>query len=130
MELQENQSQPLKFHRHHVSKDLASEQVSLLVHHQVICNQPSKTAVKRSKCHKFFNHLVGVNVMLYERSPRNNVIRSPWAIKKLNKRISIKSEYAKRLEEEAEILKKLQHPNIIGYRGRYQETVKLTSRNL
>merc|ERR1719411_770130 len=55
--------------------------------------------------------------MLYERSPRNNVIRSPWAIKKLNKRISIKSEYAKRLEEEAEILKKLQHPNIIGYRG-------------
>ena len=67
--------------------------------------------------------------MLYERSPRNNVIRSPWAIKKLNKRISIKSEYAKRLEEEAEILKKLQHPNIIGYRGRYQETVKITSRN-
>ena len=55
--------------------------------------------------------------MLYERSPRNNIVRSPWAIKKLNKRISVKSEYAKRLEEEAEILKKLQHPNIIGYRG-------------
>ena len=60
----------------------------------------------------------GVNVMLYERSPKNNIIRSPWAIKKLNKRISVKSEYAKRLEEEAEILKKLQHPNIIGYRGK------------
>ena len=56
--------------------------------------------------------------MLFERSPRNNVIRSPWALKKLNKRISIKSEYAKRLEEEANILKKLQHPNIIGYRGK------------
>ena len=55
--------------------------------------------------------------MLYERSPRNNIVRSPWAIKKLNKRISVKSEYAKRLEEEAEILRKLQHPNIIGYRG-------------
>ena len=55
--------------------------------------------------------------MLYERSPRNNIVRSPWAIKKLNKRISVKSEYTKRLEEEAEILKKLQHPNIIGYRG-------------
>ena len=67
--------------------------------------------------------------MLYERSPRNNVIRSPWAIKKLNKRISIKSEYAKRLEEEAEILKKLQHPNIIGYRGRYQRTDIITSRD-
>ena len=60
----------------------------------------------------------GVNVMLYERSPKNNIIRPPWAIKKLNKRISVKSEYAKRLEEEAEILKKLQHPNIIGYRGK------------
>ena len=56
--------------------------------------------------------------MLYERSPRNNMTRSPWAIKKLNKRISNKSEYAKRLEEEANILKKLNHPNIIGYRGK------------
>jgi len=70
-----------------------------------------------SPCLKRLGFGTGVNVMLYERSPRNNVIRSPWAIKKLNKRISIKSEYAKRLEEEAEILKKLQHPNIIGYRG-------------
>ena len=56
--------------------------------------------------------------MLYERSPKNNIIRLPWAIKKLNKRISVKSEYAKRLEEEAEILRKLQHPNIIGSRGK------------
>lgn len=56
--------------------------------------------------------------MLYERSPRNDVVRSPWAIKKLQKKISIKSEYAKRLEEEADVLKKLQHPNIIGYRGK------------
>lgn len=55
--------------------------------------------------------------MLYERSPRNSVARSPWAIKKLNKRVSAKSEYAKRLEEEAGILEGLDHPNIIGYRG-------------
>jgi len=70
-----------------------------------------------SPCLKRLGFGTGVNVMLYERSPQNNIIRSPWAIKKLNKRISVKSEYAKRLEEEAEILRKLQHPNIIGYRG-------------
>ena len=39
VELQENQSQPLKFHRHHVSKDLALEQVNLIVHLHVIFNQ-------------------------------------------------------------------------------------------
>lgn len=70
-----------------------------------------------SPCLKRLGFGTGVNVMLYERSPRNDVVRSPWAIKKLQKKISIKSEYAKRLEEEADILKKLQHPNIIGYRG-------------
>ena len=68
---------------------------------------------------------LGVNVMLFERSPRNNIIRSPWAIKKLNHRISLKSEYAKRLEEEADILKKLKHPNIIGYRGK-EKTINVT----
>jgi len=73
--------------------------------------------IPASPCLKRLGFGTGVNVMLYERSPRNNIVRSPWAIKKLNKRISVKSEYAKRLEEEAEILKKLQHPNIIGYRG-------------
>ena len=37
--------------------------------------------------------------MLYERSPKNNVIRSPWAIKKLNKRISIKEGIGKKCYE-------------------------------
>jgi serine/threonine protein kinase len=54
-----------------------------------------------------------VRVLLYERSPRNGAVRSPWAIKKLNK-THCKSDIANRLEEEAKILKGLSHPNIIG----------------
>ena len=58
----------------------------------------------------------GVKVLLYERSPRSNGPRSPWAIKKLNKKYATR-DIATRLEHEAKILKSLDHPNIIGYRG-------------
>ena len=57
----------------------------------------------------------GVKVMLYERSPRQGVIRSPWAIKKLNKNHR-SGDIADRLEKEAKILRDLKHPNIIGKR--------------
>jgi len=56
---------------------------------------------------------LGVKVLLYERSPRMGVNRSPWAIKKLNKSHS-KGDIANRLELEAKILSGLKHPNIIG----------------
>ena len=53
-----------------------------------------------------------------ERSPRiNGEIRSPWAIKKIANLKTTKKVYADRLEQEAAILKRLNHPNIIGYRG-------------
>ena len=55
----------------------------------------------------------GVKVLLYERSPRNGTVRSPWAIKKLNKGHT-RGDIANRLEKEAKILKNLHHPNIIG----------------
>ena len=57
--------------------------------------------------------------MLYERSPRSNGPRSPWAIKKLSKGCSSRDakQIASRLEHEAKILKTFNHPNIIGYRG-------------
>ena len=58
----------------------------------------------------------GVSVFLYQRSPANEKFRSPWAVKKVNKRHAL-SQFGKRLEEEAEILKKLSHSNIIGYRA-------------
>ena len=54
--------------------------------------------------------------MLYERSPRSGGPRSPWAIKKLSKSHA-SLDIAKRLDKEAKILKSLNHPNIIGYRG-------------
>jgi hypothetical protein len=41
------------------------------------------------------------------------MIRSPWAIKKLNKSHA-KGDIANRLDKEAKILKSLNHPNIIG----------------
>merc|ERR1712141_128764 len=58
----------------------------------------------------------GVKVLLYERSPRSNGPRSPWAIKKLSKAHAT-LDIAERLDQEAKILKSLTHPNIIGYRG-------------
>lgn len=68
----------------------------------------------------------GVKVLLYERSPRSGGPRSPWAIKKVNKQYS-NIQVANRLEKEAEILKSMDHPNIIGYRGfkRSQDGTKI-----
>jgi len=58
----------------------------------------------------------GVSVFLYSRSPAGDRNRSPWAVKKVNKRHAL-SELGNRLEDEAKILKSLSHPNIIGFRG-------------
>ncbi|NXX60584.1 TOPK kinase, partial [Scopus umbretta] len=60
----------------------------------------------------------GVNVYLMKRSPRG-LSRSPWAVKKIVSKhnSSQQSIYQQRLNEEAKILKNLQHPNIVGYRA-------------
>ncbi|KFP45365.1 Lymphokine-activated killer T-cell-originated protein kinase, partial [Chlamydotis macqueenii] len=60
----------------------------------------------------------GVNVYLMKRSPRG-LSRSPWAVKKVSSKCnrSQQNRYRQRLNEEAEILKNLQHPNIVGYRA-------------
>ncbi|XP_069830079.1 lymphokine-activated killer T-cell-originated protein kinase [Dendropsophus ebraccatus] len=67
---------------------------------------------------KKFGYGTGVSVYLMKRSPKG-LSHSPWAVKKVNKQCdkSSKNLYEKRLNEEAKILKNLQHPNIIGYRG-------------
>ncbi|XP_013800428.2 lymphokine-activated killer T-cell-originated protein kinase [Apteryx mantelli] len=60
----------------------------------------------------------GVNVYLMKRSPKGSSC-SPWAVKKINPKCNKSQQniYQKRLNEEAKILKNLQHPNIVGYRA-------------
>ncbi|KAG5900513.1 hypothetical protein JTB14_010923 [Gonioctena quinquepunctata] len=65
---------------------------------------------------------LGTGIAVYEmkRSPVANQVRSPWAVKKLIKH-SEQNEFTKcwdtRLQKEAEILRKLDHPNIVGFRA-------------
>ncbi|XP_014743656.1 PREDICTED: lymphokine-activated killer T-cell-originated protein kinase [Sturnus vulgaris] len=60
----------------------------------------------------------GVSVYLMKRSPQG-LSRSPWAVKKINSGCSQsqRSLFQRRLREEAQKLRKLQHPNIVGYRA-------------
>ncbi|KAK2584525.1 hypothetical protein KPH14_006895 [Odynerus spinipes] len=59
----------------------------------------------------------GVQVFTLERSPKVGFVRSPWAIKKRNSRVTKDKEYDDRIRLEAEILQKLNHPNIVGFRA-------------
>uniref|UniRef100_A0A8U7MMV3 Uncharacterized protein n=1 Tax=Corvus moneduloides TaxID=1196302 RepID=A0A8U7MMV3_CORMO len=60
----------------------------------------------------------GVSVYLMKRSPRG-LSHSPWAVKKINSGCSRsqRSLFQRRLQEEAQILRNLRHPNIVGYRA-------------
>ncbi|XP_034248765.1 lymphokine-activated killer T-cell-originated protein kinase [Thrips palmi] len=58
----------------------------------------------------------GVSVFRWDRSPRPDAVRSPWALKKLNKR-DMPQVFEQRLQKEAELLKGLKHPNIVGFRA-------------
>lgn len=51
------------------------------------------------------------------RSPRAGQIRSPWALKMINKRVKPNKVYSERLQAEAELLQKMSHPNIVGFRA-------------
>uniref|UniRef100_A0A3B3ZI63 Protein kinase domain-containing protein n=1 Tax=Periophthalmus magnuspinnatus TaxID=409849 RepID=A0A3B3ZI63_9GOBI len=59
----------------------------------------------------------GVNVYLMDRMGKLNL--SPWAVKKVNSKCAAKQValYQERLNEEAKILKGLNHPNIVGFRA-------------
>lgn len=68
----------------------------------------------------FLNRLgygTGVNVMQLIRSPRAGQIRSPWALKMLNKRVKPNKVYTDRLKAEAALLQRMSHPNIVGFRA-------------
>ncbi|KAL2727293.1 lymphokine-activated killer T-cell-originated protein kinase [Vespula squamosa] len=62
-------------------------------------------------------HGTGVHILSLERSPKVGFARSPWAIKKRNTKLTKDLEYDKRLQSEADLLKKLNHPNIVGFRA-------------
>ena len=58
----------------------------------------------------------GVSVYRFKRETNdNNNLRSPWAVKKVNKKA--RSGISERLALEASILKQLKHPNIVGFRA-------------
>ncbi|XP_070705744.1 lymphokine-activated killer T-cell-originated protein kinase homolog [Pempheris klunzingeri] len=59
----------------------------------------------------------GVNVYLMNRMGKLNA--SPWAVKKINSKCATKqvTVYQKRLNEEAKVLKGINHPNIVGFRA-------------
>ncbi|CAG9585017.1 unnamed protein product [Danaus chrysippus] len=68
----------------------------------------------------FLNRLgygTGVSVMQLVRSPKAGQIRSPWALKMLNKRVKPNKVYTERLQAEADLLKRMSHPNIVGFRA-------------
>lgn len=59
----------------------------------------------------------GVGVYQFVRSPKNNNIRSPWALKKVMNREFQEEGYGKMIQYEANVLKSLSHTNIVGFRG-------------
>ncbi|CAG5050929.1 unnamed protein product [Parnassius apollo] len=68
----------------------------------------------------FLNRLgygTGVSVMQLVRSPKAGQIRSPWALKMLNKRVKPNKVYTERLQAEADLLQRMSHPNIVGFRA-------------
>lgn len=71
-----------------------------------------------------WSHFAGVQVYRVERSPLRGFFRSPWALKRVTRRMAEQGEsdpsfqtYKRRLADEAQILQRLDHPNIIGFRG-------------
>lgn len=61
----------------------------------------------------------GVEIIRIKRSPSKNSNKSPWAIKMLSRRANAEQMkmFGDRLTEEANILKTLNHPNIVGFRS-------------
>lgn len=67
---------------------------------------------------KFLGYGTGIQVVRIQRSMSADVGRSPWAIKMLAGRGGDENEvFRERLLEEAKLLKTINHPNIVGYRG-------------
>lgn len=85
----------------------------------------SALKIPASPMMKRLGYGTGIAVYLLPNTPsvRKYQGSSPWAIKKcLKDKIDKNKTYSKRLAEEAEILRSLTHPNIVGFRA-YTEGV-------
>lgn len=78
-------------------------------------NQDEKPVIPESPLMTPLGCGTGVSVYRLKRSPQIGKCQSPWAVKKVHNLAS--KCYADRLKEEADILKKLNHPNIVGFRA-------------
>ncbi|NXG24315.1 TOPK kinase, partial [Grallaria varia] len=79
---------------------------------------PGSVTIPASPFMQKLGYGTGVSVYLMKRSPRG-LSHSPWAVKKVSSKCteSQRSLCQSRLREEAQILRDLQHPNIVGYRA-------------
>ncbi|XP_061668323.1 lymphokine-activated killer T-cell-originated protein kinase homolog [Syngnathoides biaculeatus] len=74
-------------------------------------NIPASPFMKKLGC--------GTGVCVYLMDRQGKVNASPWAVKKINSKCASKQAevYQKRLKDEAEVLKGINHPNIVGFRA-------------
>ncbi|XP_066260841.1 lymphokine-activated killer T-cell-originated protein kinase [Euwallacea similis] len=77
----------------------------------------NKIKIPPSPYMKKIGYGTGIAVYELQRSPAFNKFRSPWAIKKLITRKLENNLIKTRLKNEAEVLRTLVHPNIIGFRA-------------
>ncbi|XP_055844874.1 lymphokine-activated killer T-cell-originated protein kinase [Episyrphus balteatus] len=89
------------------------------LHLENVACQSTPMKIPPSPFMKSLGYGTCVNVYKLDRSPRCGQIRSPWAVKRVSRRArgAGNLEYNTRIQEEAEILRKLSHPNIVGFRG-------------
>ena len=100
-----------------------------IIHNLHLANaQGNATSIKvpASPFLKKLGYGTGVNVYCLERAPRpTGQPSSPWAIKRVSRQTKTDKEKSKlfneRIVKEAEILRQLQHPNIVGFRAISQE---------
>merc|ERR1719210_1005968 len=77
--------------------------------------------VPASPMMKRLGYGTGVNVYMLKRNPKNDVPRSPWAVKRLNQYgKKNKDRIMARMANEIDILKQFSHPNLIAFRTEYK----------
>ncbi|XP_016996086.2 lymphokine-activated killer T-cell-originated protein kinase [Drosophila takahashii] len=89
------------------------------LHMENVQNSSTPIRVPPSPMLKTLGHGTGVSVYRLDRSPRLGQIRSPWAVKRITQNMRAKRDtlFNERIVHEADILRKLKHPNIVGFRG-------------